>query len=314
MGQEEIRASVLVSTRNRCEKLRLFLDAMKANGLSGVAPIEVLVIDNSSSDATRQVVEQYTSLEKPVFRYLLENEPGKSRALNAALREARGEIIAFTDDDCIPSPGWVDNILDEFDSDAELSVLGGRVELYDKEDVHQAVVLSNHRTLVTNLSDVCTTPIIIGANMAFRKSVLRVIQGFDPLLGPGTACRAAEDIDIVYRSLKMNFKIAYSPKVLVLHNHGRRSEADENQTSSDYALGRGAFYVKNLLKLDCDIGIAGFKELCDLGETLMKGVITRTNFPYHRVTLPGLFVGAAYYCKRRLSRRQLSIPPISSER
>jgi cellulose synthase/poly-beta-1,6-N-acetylglucosamine synthase-like glycosyltransferase len=301
MGQEDIRASVMVSTRNRSEKLRLFLDAMKANALSEVAPIEVLVIDNNSSDATKQVVERYTSLGKPVFRYLLQTEPGKSRALNAALREARGEIIAFTDDDCIPSPGWIKNILNEFESDAQLSVLGGRVELYDKEDVHQAVVLSNHRTLVTDICDICTRPIIIGANMAFRKSVLKAIQGFDPLLGPGTACRAAEDIDLIYRSVKKKYKVVYSPTAIVLHNHGRRSEADENQTSSDYAIGRGAFYLKNLSKLDRDIGRVGFNELCDLGKTLMKGVITRKKFPYHRVTLPGLFVGAAYYCRGRLS-------------
>lgn len=309
MGQEEIRASVLVSTRNRCEKLRSFLDAMKANGLSEVAPTEVLVIDNNSSDATKQVVGHYTSSGKPIVRYLLEAEPGKSRALNAALREARGEIIAFTDDDCIPCPGWVDNILNEFDSDAELSVLGGRVELYDQKDVHQAVVLSNYRMLVTKVCDVCTTPTIIGANMAFRKSVLSAIQGFDPLLGPGTPCRAAEDIDLIYRSLKKKLKIAYSPKVMVLHNHGRRSESDENQTSSDYALGRGAFYVKNLLEFDFDIGRLSFTELCDLCKTLMKGVMTRTKFPYHRVTLPGLFVGAAYYCQSRLSRGQFSTPP-----
>lgn len=306
MGQEEIRASVLVSTRNRCEKLRLFLDAMNSSGLSGGAPTEVLVIDNNSSDATKQVVGHYTSLSNLVFRYLLESEPGKSRALNAALREAKGEIIAFTDDDCIPSPGWIENILSEFDSDAELSVLGGRVELYDKEDAHQAVSLSNYRMLVANARDVCAKPAIIGANMAFRKSVLRAIQGFDPLLGPGTSCKAAEDIDLIYRSLKKNFKIAYSPKVMVLHNHGRRSESDENQTSRDYALGRGAFYVKNLLELDGDIGVVAFKELCDLVKTLMKGVIARTKFPYHRLTLPGLFLGAIYYCQGRLSLEHFS--------
>jgi glycosyltransferase involved in cell wall biosynthesis len=309
MGQEKIRVSVMVSTRNRCEKLRLFLDAMKANGSSGLAPTEVLVIDNNSSDATKQVVERYTSLGTPVVRYLLETEPGKSRALNASLSKARVEIIAFTDDDCIPSPGWLENILNEFDSDAELSVLGGRVELYDKEDVHQAVVLSNYRTLVTDLRDICTMPIIIGANMAFRKSVLKAIQGFDPLLGPGTACKAAEDIDLIYRSVKKKYKVAYSPTVVVLHNHGRRSEVDENQTSSDYALGRGAFYLKNVLKLDCDIGRVGFEEVCDLGKTLMKGLIARTKFPYHRITLPGLFVGAAYYCKARLSWGELSKAP-----
>ena len=96
---------MLVSTCNRCDKLRLFLDAMKSNGSTGLTETEVLVIDNNSSDATKQVVAEYTSLENPVFRYLSESKPGKSRALNGGIREAKGEIIAFTDDDCIPGPG-----------------------------------------------------------------------------------------------------------------------------------------------------------------------------------------------------------------
>lgn len=310
MGQKKILVSVLLSTRNRCDKLRSFLDAMKANGSSGLTPTEVLIVDNNSSDATKEVVGQYTSLENPVFRYLLEGKAGKSRALNAALREARGEIIAFTDDDCIPSPDWVEHIVREFDSDRELSVLGGRVELYDEKDLRQAILLSNCRRHVTSAWEICATPAIIGANMAFRKAVLKATGGFDPLLGPGTRCEAAEDVDLVYRSLRKNFKIAYSPEVIVLHNHGRKTELDENQTSHAYALGRGAFYAKNILRCDFHILRIAFKELCDLIKTLTKGVITRTKFPYHRLTLPAICLGAKYYCQGRLSREHFSNAPM----
>ena len=302
--------SVLVSTYNRCDKLRLLLDSMRTNGSAGLTETEVLVIDNNSSDATKGVVAEYVSVGNPVFRYLLESEPGKSRALNAAIAEAKGEIIAFTDDDCIPGPSWVENIVKEFDSDPELSVLGGRVELYDEKDRQQAILLSNYRTLVTNAWDICASPTVIGANMAFRKTVLKATRGFDPLLGPGTICKAAEDLDLLYRSLKKNFKIAYSPEVIVFHNHGRRTEVDEDQTSFAYALGRGAFYVKNIVGLDCHIGKVAFKELSDLAKTLVKGVITRTRFPYHRLTLPGILLGAIYYCRGRLSWEQFSNIPM----
>lgn len=296
-----MRVSVLVSTCNRCEKLRTLLDTLKTNGSAGLTETEVLVIDNNSSDATKQVVAEYTCLENPVFRYLWESRPGKSRALNAAIREARGDIIAFTDDDCIPSRGWVETILKEFESDSELSVLGGRVELYDEKDAHQAVLLSNRRTLVRNAKEVCETPAIIGANMAFRKTVLKVTRGFDPLLGPGSICKAVEDLDLIYRSLKKKFKIVYSPEVVVFHNHGRKTELDENKTSFAYALGRGAFYVKYILRLDYQIARIALRELSDLTRTLTKGLITRTNFPYHRLTLPALFLGAFYYCQARFS-------------
>jgi glycosyltransferase involved in cell wall biosynthesis len=294
-----MRVSVLVSTRNRCDKLRMLLDTLKTSGSAELT--EVLVIDNNSSDATRQVVAEYASVENPVFRYLSETRPGKSRALNAGTREASGEIIAFTDDDCIPSPNWVQAILKEFESDSELSVLGGRVELYDQNDVHQAILLSNSRTLVTNAREVFETPSIIGANMAFRKTALHTTRGFDPLLGPGAVCKAVEDLDLIYRSLKKKFKIVYSPEVMVFHNHGRRTELDENKTSFAYAFGRGAFYIKYILRFDFQIARIALKELSGLAKTLTKGLITRTKFPYHRLTLPAIFLGAFYYCQARFS-------------
>jgi hypothetical protein len=64
----------------------MLLDTMKTSGSAGLTETEVLVMDNNSSDATKQVVAEYTSLENPVFRHLLESKPGKSRALNAGIR------------------------------------------------------------------------------------------------------------------------------------------------------------------------------------------------------------------------------------
>lgn len=300
-----MKISVLASTYNRCDKLRFFLDAMKTSSSAWRAETEVLVIDNNSNDATKQVVAEYTSLRNPVFRYLFESEPGKSRALNAAIREARGEIIAFTDDDCIPSPNWVDNILKEFESDSELSVLGGRVELYDEKDAHQAVSLSSCRRPVRNAREVFKPASIIGANMAFRKSVLQIAGGFDPVLGPGSICKADEDLDLIYRSLRRKFKIVYSPEVVVFHNHGRKTELDENKTSFAYAFGRGALYVKYVLRLDPQVAGIAFGELLDLTRTLTIGAIRRTKFPYHRLALRAIFLGAFSYFQARLSWKRI---------
>jgi Glycosyl transferase family 2 len=80
-----MRVRVLVSTCNRCDKLRLLLDAMKTHGSAGLPETEVLEIDNNSKDATKQVVTEYASLENPAFRYLLESKPGKSRAPKAGI-------------------------------------------------------------------------------------------------------------------------------------------------------------------------------------------------------------------------------------
>ena len=292
-----MRISVLLPTCNRCDRLPLLFDTIVTT--TSVAPgvAEVLVIDNGSTDATKQVVAKYTSLQNPVFRYL-ESTPGKSRALNLGLREAKGDILAFIDDDCLPGPGWVQSILKEFDSDPELSLLGGRVELYDKRDLPQTILLSNDRCVVRTVRQVFV-PTIIGGNMAFRRPVLMATHGYDPMLGPGAVGMACEDLDIIYRSLKSGFKIAYSPEVIIFHNHGRRTKSAEDSTSYAYAFGRGALYAKHILRFDVHMVPVAFRELYDLGKTLLKGAMTGTRFPYHRLAFRATIRGAFSYCQAR---------------
>jgi GT2 family glycosyltransferase len=285
------------------------LDTLKNSGAAGVTGTEVLVIDNGSTDNTKQVVAEYTSLKDPAVRYILESKPGKSRALNAGIRDAKGEILVVIDDDCIPGPGWVRSILKEFESDPDLSILGGRVELYDEKDLPQTLLLQNDRIVVRTARQVFE-PTVIGGNMAFRKAVLAAIHGYDPLLGPGSIGKATEDIDIVYRALRKGFKIAYSPEVIIFHNHGRRTKVEEDNTSFSYAFGRGALYAKHTLLLDFRILPIAFRELYGLTKTLTKGVITRKRFPYHRLVLPAILSGAFYYCRARFSWRLFSKAPV----
>ncbi len=301
--------SVLLPTCNRCNRLPLLLDTLKNSGAAGVTGTEVLVIDNGSTDNTKQVVAEYTSSENPAVRYVWESKPGKSLALNAGIREAKGEILVVIDDDCIPGPGWVRSILNEFESDPDLSLLGGRVELYDEKDLPQTLLLQNDRIVVRTARQVFE-PTVIGGNMAFRKAVLTATHGYDPLLGPGAIGMATEDIDIVYRALRKGFKIAYSPEVIIFHNHGRRTKVEEDKTSFSYAFGRGALYAKYILILDFRIVPIAFRELYSLIKTLAKGIITRTRFPYHRMVLPAIFSGAFYYCRARVTWRPLAKAPM----
>lgn len=300
-----MRVSVLLPTCNRCDRLRFLLDSIRTSGAAGVTDAEVLVIDNGSTDATKEIVAEYSSLEHPAFRYLFVSKPGKSHALNVGIREAKGEIVAFIDDDCIPGSGWLGNILREFDSDPELSVVGGRIELYDKRDLPQTLLLLSSHTIVRSVGQVFA-PTVIGGNLASKRSVLMAVHGYDPLLGPGAVCKAAEDIDLVYRILRKGFKIAYSPEVILFHNHGRRTKLEEDKTSFAYAFGRGALYAKHVLRFDVRIVCIAFGELYGLAKTLVKGTVTGQRFPYHRLVFPAIFKGAIVYCRARLSAESSS--------
>jgi len=101
------RISVVVPTFKRPELLRRCLDALCAQTLPP-DDYEIIVADDEASDATRGLVAAYTSPTKTVVRYVaVTGSHGPAAARNAGSRAARAALIAFTDDDCIPAPGWL---------------------------------------------------------------------------------------------------------------------------------------------------------------------------------------------------------------
>lgn len=102
--------TLIICTYNRCQTLPITLDSVAHSVLPESIKWEVLVVDNNSSDQTREVVEEFCSRHPNRFRYLFEPRQGKSYALNLGIREARGSILAFTDDDAIVDQNWLHNL------------------------------------------------------------------------------------------------------------------------------------------------------------------------------------------------------------
>ena len=112
-----MRFSILIATYNGANEL---VDTLRGlAGLTTRSSWEVIVVDNNSSDNTRQVVEDAAAAFPAPLRYLFEGTQGKAAALNSAIREARGEILMFTDDDALVEPDWLDR------ADAALEETGG---------------------------------------------------------------------------------------------------------------------------------------------------------------------------------------------
>ena len=102
-----MKFSVVIATYNRADELPRTLDSLSEMKTTG--PWEVVIVDNNSSDNTRDVVlERVGSFPVPLH-YIFEREQGRSAALNAGIRAARGEIIAITDDDVRVDPEWLVN-------------------------------------------------------------------------------------------------------------------------------------------------------------------------------------------------------------
>ena len=120
--------SVAICTYNRADSLRRTLDSLgQVEGRAGL-DWELLLIDNNSRDATRTVAESF--IGRLPLRYVFEPEQGLSRARNRALRECRGDVIVFTDDDILVDSDWLRAYAEGFFNHLEMGYFGGPIQPY----------------------------------------------------------------------------------------------------------------------------------------------------------------------------------------
>jgi glycosyltransferase involved in cell wall biosynthesis len=206
-----LSVTIAVCTRDHPEDLRRCLAALR--GVRG--PIaEILVVDNASrTSETKEIACEFG------VRYVLEPAPGLHHARNRAARVARGEFIAYTDDDCEPEPGWVEAILAAFrDPDVACvtgkAIAGKNANHAQREFDALSRTFCVDREITTSLIDIgrflyrgiCG----VGANMALRRDFLLFCGGFK-----GTA----DDDYIFFKVLRSGLKLRYSPNSIVRERH-----------------------------------------------------------------------------------------------
>ena len=218
--------SVIVCTYNRAESLRETIAALQRQASPTGVGVELVVVDNNSSDRTPQVVEQCGREGSRPLRYVFEPTQGLSHARNRGVQEARGELIAFTDDDVIPDPGWVAALwqaTERFSADA----VGGRIlPLWAKQPpawlAGQQLVLESLAILDGGpepvMDGIHTAYRIYGANMAFRKSVFSQIGAFRTDLGVvGAKQMRGDETEMLVRAHRAGKRLVYAPQAVVHH-------------------------------------------------------------------------------------------------
>lgn len=221
-----VRISVIVSTRNRAEQLPLCLDALIRQEDVAAGAYEVIVVDNASRDHTRQVVEKMQQQSEQV-RYLYEEKLGLSAARNAGVAQARGAIICFVDDDAIPSPHYLAEILSSF-ANCRATCVGGKIVAAWPDGAAPPWFTPRYAHVVAQTSfgeaarPLARNEFPFGANIAFRKEVFQKLGGFDENLGKrGGNNIWGEEIDLCHRLQEMGFSFFYNPRALVWHVVGR---------------------------------------------------------------------------------------------
>ena len=217
--------TVILCTFNRSHLLATALDSVALSVLPGAVDWEVLVVDNNSTDQTHDVVKSFCQKYPGRFRYLFEPQPGKSRALNAGIREARGNTLAFLDDDVTVEPTWLQNLTAPLYREECVGVAGRIlpeknfspprwISLADRDATAPLAIFNPDR----EAGPLNTSP--YGANMAFQKRVFEKYGGFrtdlGPLPGSGNP-QKNEDSEFGQRLLAAGEMLRYEPSAVVYH-------------------------------------------------------------------------------------------------
>jgi glycosyltransferase involved in cell wall biosynthesis len=307
--------SVIIPTRNRARSLEQCLAHFSRSNFHGLHNWELIVVDNNSDDDTPAVIDKSSRAFPFTIKYAYEGRTGISHARNRGIAEATQPIIAFTDDDCFVDQDWGHAILKAFAQDPDLSIIGGRVELANPNDRPVSIRTSCEKALISSFGQLMDT--MIGCNFACTRRALDTIGYFDPAMGAGTRTESADDTDFLYRGLRQGLKMAYSPEILVLHNHGRRSEEAIDALRRVYSRGRGAFYCKYLLRGDKEILRNAYWEFRGLVSALTERSPETGSKSVARQLVTNLVAGAYYYlrdgCSLPVEKRRRKLRSITNE-
>jgi glycosyltransferase involved in cell wall biosynthesis len=211
MHGDQPTVSVVICTHKRPEFLRNCLDAV--TNLQP-PPSELIVIDNTDGDGqTQAVAQEYAA------RYIVEPRIGLSRARNRALLESKSEIIAFLDDDAVPTPRWLNHLSTPFKEDRRVAAVTGSTTSSEGSECH--IVMDPARSVDDGDEDWFVMAgfggLGIGANMALRKSACSEPGTFDERLGRGSILGGGEESEAFVKLLTRGYRIVHEPYAIVKH-------------------------------------------------------------------------------------------------
>ncbi len=203
-----MKVSVVIPAYNAQQTIAEAVEQSVAQA-KGPMEVEVVVVDDGSTDDTAEVAESVGA------RVIRQKNLGPASARNKGWESASGNLICFTDADCIPRAGWLENLLDGF-TDLQVGAVAGSYEVANTRSwlarwVHQEI-MERHKRM----------PPFIRAfgsyNVAIPRHVLQATGGFNPVYRRASG----EDNDLSYRIIKKGWRIAFRPQAKVAHHHPER--------------------------------------------------------------------------------------------
>lgn len=274
-----IAVSAVMCTRNRSQSVGQAVTAVLANEYP---TFDMIVVDQSTDDSTGAVLRPIAEAD-PRLTYLHVNEPGLSRAYNTGIKSTKGDVLVFTDDDCVASTDWISTIVAAFDAEPDGGLLYGQVIPYEEGEGYNLtpMIAIDHPQRMGKKEGFKVFG--MGANFAARRSLFETIGYFDEVLGGGGPLKSSQDFDLVYRVYQGGAITLLRPEVTMRHD-GRRESEDWPALMRAYGFGDGAFYTKHVRCRDPYALWIFVKQLAEMSsKAVVKTVLRRKPWERHYV-------------------------------
>jgi glycosyltransferase involved in cell wall biosynthesis len=249
---KRFQISVVICTYNRCSSLADTLDSLNAMEVPAAIDWDIIVVDNNSKDATRDVVRAAAEKSSVEVRYLLERKQGQSHARNLGITSTDKDYIAFTDDDVIVPRDWLARIVRAFEA-SQADCVGGKVVPRWLGD--RPVWLDDNLLNVLAMLDYGEAPfefkwgndqrILYGANVAFRRDAMVRAGMFNVQMGRTGQFGGGEDKEMFEKLRRNGGKAVYDPTIAVLHKVFPDRLSKRYFRRWHYAAGKDRARVKN---------------------------------------------------------------------
>lgn len=238
--------TVAIPTLNRPAELTRCLESLLEGTL---LPAEVLVINQGEYQVVEAVCEQARAQFAIPIIHCSQPPKGLSAARNFASSQTRFPVIAFTDDDCVPSSDWLAHIDQIMADSPDVDGVTGSI-LPLGQDTSGLFPISIRTGQKSKTFQGRTLPWYVGSggNFVIKRNCLLQVGYYDERLGVGSLGQAAEDTDLFYRLLRAGAVIQYEPKAVIYHE--RQDASRLTQSFWTYSFGIGAFSAKHLRKGD----------------------------------------------------------------
>lgn len=235
------RVSVIVPVKNGAEKIGGLLDSLMQVDYD-MEMLEIIVVDGNSSDNTREIVLGY-----PKARLLTEERPGLNAARNTGIKNSTGEILAFTDSDCIVSRNWVRKIVEDLNETGAGCIGGNALRFYDDlvsrycdESLLPVMRVFKEKETLDRVKPPLQYP--AGCNMAIKRSVLKDAGWFNENIRYGF-----DEDELVERVCSARHNVVLDPELTVSHKHRSNMRKLLGQTFN-YGRGTGVLLREKGLK------------------------------------------------------------------